>query len=112
MPPDHLQENECAVGIHREIGERLAGGPVVRGLRGGVDHQVDRTAMRREQLVHRPIVANVGVDMAVTADARLQQLPPPRRAAIVTEEVAAQIVVDADDIEALAGEEPAWLRIR
>ena len=36
-----LEQVERAVGVDREIGERIAGGPVVRGLGGGVDDQGD-----------------------------------------------------------------------
>ena len=37
-----LQQVERAVGVHAEVRLRLAGGPVVGGLRGGVDDELDR----------------------------------------------------------------------
>ena len=36
-----FEQNERSGCVHREIGFRVAGRPVVRGLRGGVNHQFD-----------------------------------------------------------------------
>ena len=99
---------ERAVGVDGEIGERLARGPVVRRLGRGVDHERDVAAVAREQPVHGVGVADVGVDVAVAA-ARRARAAARRQAVLPSspKKYAAHVVVDADDVEALAGEEDA-----
>jgi hypothetical protein len=44
-----LEQVERAVRVHTEVGLRVGRGPVVRGLRGGVDHRRELAAVALEQ---------------------------------------------------------------
>ncbi len=82
-----------------EIGLRFAGGPIVRGLGGGVDHQFDR---RGRSAAKRASIAVVVADVE-----RRMFVPRPevgsasgrdsRGRGFVAEEATAHVVVDADD---------------
>ncbi len=65
-----LEQVERAVGVDAEVGLRVAGGPVVRGLGGGVDDQLDLLAGLGEDAIDALGVADVEVDGAEAATAR------------------------------------------
>ena len=83
--------------------------PGVRNARAHLRFERDRPSVRGEQPIHRGLVTDVGVHVAIPLDGVLEPFPSPRRAAVVAEEIAPHVVVDADDVEALAGEEPRRL---
>jgi hypothetical protein len=55
-----VEQDQRPSGIDREIRVRIAGGPVVRRLRGGVHDQPDLAAVQREERLHGGAVADVG----------------------------------------------------
>ena len=55
-----LEQVEGAVGVDAEVGLRVARGPVVGGLGGGVDDELDRAAVLGEDPVDGVAVADVG----------------------------------------------------
>ena len=100
-----LQHVERADGVHVEVGVRLLGGPVVARLTGGVDHDGDVRAVLLEDLGQPFAVADVDVEVGVrVAELAGQPQQAPRGRSVLAEEVAAHVVVDADDVEAQAGE--------
>jgi hypothetical protein len=105
MPPRRFQEDDRARRVDGEVGQRLARGPVVRGLRGRVHDHRDVAAVVREELTDTGLVADVQIGVPVAAHRGFQPLPVPSRATRRSEEVPAHVVVDADDVEALRGEE-------
>ena len=54
-----FEQVQRADGVDAEIRVRLARGPVVRRLRGGVDDDFHGTAEFGEHLIHGVVVANV-----------------------------------------------------
>ena len=54
MRAGRLEHVQGADRVDVEVGERLLGRPVVRGLRGGVDHELDRVAVAGEDLRRPP----------------------------------------------------------
>jgi hypothetical protein len=87
-----LQQVQRAGGVDAEIRERLARRPVVRGLRGGVDHQRDRAAVVAEDLGQLAEIAHVGVVvLVVRVQARKPLAVPGGRG--LGAEVAAHVVV-------------------
>ena len=56
-----LEQVERAVGVDCEVGLRVARRPVVGGLRGGVDDQLDPARARAEDPLDRAGVADVDV---------------------------------------------------
>ena len=61
----HLQENMGAIGIDGEVGKGILGGPVVGGLRRGMDHQADVGSVFSIQSFHCVDVADIGVHVTV-----------------------------------------------
>ena len=61
VPPHHFEHNERAVGVHGEVGDRLARGPVMRGLRRGMDHQRDRSRVGGKDALHGGLIPDVGI---------------------------------------------------
>jgi hypothetical protein len=108
---DVLQHVERAGGVHVEVGERIAHGPVVRGLGGRVDHDGDVTAVVPEDLPERVAVPDVDAVMGVRR-AQLIGQPPhvPGGGRLGAEELLAHVVVDADHVQTQAGEVPDRLR--
>ncbi len=110
VTPDRLEQVQRAERVDAEVRVGIAGRPVVRRLGRRVDHRDDRRAVLGEQRLDRVAVADVGRHMAIGRQLRLEARPVRRRARFGAEEVAAQVVVDADDIPALAAKEPRRLR--
>lgn len=73
----------------------------MRGLSRGVDHQLDGRRVFIEQAFHGGASANVGVQGAVSRIGGAQPVPLPGRGCFRPEELAAHVVVDADDIVSL-----------
>jgi hypothetical protein len=109
VQPRHFQRHERTVGIDGKVGDRFLRGPVVRRLRGGMDDQRNVAPVSREHLFHGGRVADVSAHVAVTGHLALEHCPAPCRAAVFAEEVPAHVVVDADDVEPLAGKEECRL---
>jgi hypothetical protein len=102
-----LQHVERADRVDVEVGERLLGRPVVRGLGRGVDDQADVAAQLGEERGQPVPVADVDLVVGVpVADLLGQAVQVPPGGAVLAEEVAAHVVVDADDVHAEAGEVP------
>ena len=70
MPAGRLEQVESAVGIDPEVGLRIARGPVVRWLGGGVDDQVDLLAVLGEDAIDPVGVADVDIFGTELATAR------------------------------------------
>jgi hypothetical protein len=98
-----LEQDHRPVRVDREVRHRLPRGPVVRRLRGGVDHQVEAEPL--EQVTHGLRVADVGLDVRVARVALLQEALVPVGRRVDAEEVLAGVVVDPDHVEAELGEE-------
>ena len=99
-----LEQVEGAVGVDAEVGLGVAGGPVVGGLGGGVDDQLDLARVLAEDAVDRGTVADVGVlpaELGVLGD---QALGHMRGRGLGPEEAGPHVVLDADDVEALGDE--------
>jgi hypothetical protein len=64
----------------------------------------NRAFVFREDALQSISVANVRLDVAVTVDSLLEILPSRTGAPLVAEEIAAHVVVDADDVEARVAE--------
>ena len=77
----------------------------MRRLGGGVDDGHDIVGVAGEQALHRHGVTNVGIDVAVAPDVGLETPAVGRRAGGGAEEGLAHVVVDADHVEALVGEQ-------
>ena len=104
------QKVERAVGVDGEVGVRVRGRPVVRGLRGGVDDQLDRAPVAREERVDPLAVADVHLLPAEVLDLGGETVRGGRGGGLGAEEVGAHVVLDADHVEALLGEEAHRLR--
>ena len=65
-----LEQVERAVGVDAEVGLRVARGPVVRGLRGGVDDQLDLAGVLGEDARDAVGVADVELERRGTRRAR------------------------------------------
>ena len=99
-----LEQVEGAVGVDTEVGLRVAGGPVVGGLGGGVDDQLDLAGVLAEDPVDGVAVADVGVlpaELGVLGDEPLGHV---RGRGLRPEEAGPHVVLDPDDVEALADE--------
>jgi hypothetical protein len=99
-----LQQVEGAGGVDGEVRVRLAGRPVVRRLRGGVDDD-------------RRVAGVAGEEPMTPSASRMSKLGRPeavdlvdelarhgRRRRLGAEEIRAHVVLDADDVESLLGE--------
>src|SRR5262249_408214 len=60
-----LEENKCPISVDAEVGVRVARRPVVRRLRGGVDHESNIAAIFPEYSFDFGAVANIGIEMPV-----------------------------------------------
>ena len=98
-----LQQIERPGGVDAEIRVRIARGPVVGRLGGGVDDQGDVLAELAEQVFDRLTVADVEVMMLIIRDG-LDEFPAAgQRGRAVAEKPASQVIVNADHPEALLG---------
>src|SRR5438128_1160442 len=80
-------------------------GPVVRGLRSRVDHELDGAPVPGEQAENAVAVTNVEVEVDIALSERLlDALPVPFRRRLGPEEHPAHVVVDPDDLEAEGAE--------
>ena len=95
-----LQQVEGAVGIDRKVRKRLAGCPVVRGLRRRVDYQRDGLAAFGKQRVHTFRVADVEVAMSVVGQFLFELGAVPSGRAVRAEKVLPHVVIHADDVKA------------
>jgi len=102
---------ERAARVDVEIGERLAGGPVVARLRRRMDHEDDVAPISAKDSPYRVTVTHVDAGVGVpVAEAAHQSLPVPGRGGLGPEEVAAHVVVDAHHMQAQPGEVPGGFR--
>ena len=97
-----LQQIERPSGVDAEIGVRIARGPVVGWLGGGVNDQGDVLAELVEQVFHRRTVADVEVVMLVIRDGLDEFLAVGQRGRAVAKKPLAQVIVDARHPEAFA----------
>ena len=72
MLPRRFEQVQGADGVDGEIRVRLARGPVMRRLRGGVDDDLDGRTEPGEQRVDRVVVADVHVLVPVILERLLQ----------------------------------------
>ena len=84
---------------------RLARGPVVRRLRGAVDHRVDFRAKVLEQGVQRGTVANVEFMVTIAAQVPFQPVSVHPGACLGTKECPTHVVVDPDNLPIPLGEQ-------
>ena len=106
-----LEQIEGADGVDAEVRERLASGPIVRRLRGGVDDGRDVGAVVRQHPTHGRGVPDVEVLVTVARPVATLELGPlPRCRGLVAEEALAHVVVDADDLVAARHERIDGLR--
>ena len=105
VSPARLEQVEGARRVDAEVRERIARGPIVRGLRGRVDDDANAVAVAVEQRHQRIGVADVDrlVDVPATMPSLEFALLPGSRG-VVAKEPATHVVVDADDVEP-AGDE-------
>src|SRR5680860_280832 len=105
-----LEQVERAVGVDAEVGLRIARRPVVGGLRGGVDHQLDRLAVGGEDALDRVAVADVGVFAAEAGMGADESLGDVRGRGLGAEEAGPHVVLDPDHVVTLLDEVPDRLR--
>ena len=103
MLPRRLQHVQRADGVDGEVGVRLAGGPVVRRLRGAMDDELQGGAAG-ERALHAVAVADVEVERREALDAVGKSLGVGARRRLGTEEVCPHVIVEPDDVVALLGE--------
>ena len=104
-----LEQAESGAGVYPKIGDRLARRPIMRGLRGGMDDELDRRAVSREQLCDGVGIADIGFHVRVVLKP-LQFGPIEARARIRAKKAAAHIVVDSNDVEPLGRTKSRGLR--
>ena len=98
-----LQQVERAERVDLEVGVRVGRGPVVRRLRGRVDHELDPSGVLGEHALHGVAVADVdGQRREAVGKARQQRLGHVRSRRLRAEEARAHVVLQADHIEARA----------
>ena len=105
-----FEQVQGADGVDAEIRVRLARGPVVRRLRGGVNDQGDVLAECFEKIFHRLPVADVEIVVLITRNGGDEFLPVGQSGRFPAEKPLAQVVVNADDLEPFAGKPPDALR--
>jgi hypothetical protein len=110
MPPCRFQQNHRAGCVDGKVCERLAGGPVVRGLGGGMNHHGDILAVPPEHFGYGRLIANIDMNMSIGRQRLLKVDAGRLRGCGWTEEVAAHVVIDTHDIEAFVREQAAGLR--
>ena len=94
-----LQQVQRPVRVDREIRLRVPRRPVVRRLRRGVDHQLDRALLLGEDLRHAVRVADVELERAELGGVALEQRPRRVRGRGVTaKELGAHVVLQTDDV--------------
>ena len=86
MRPGGLEQVQCAVGVDGEIGLRLACGPVVGGLGGGVDDDLDLARVGGEDAFDAVGVADVELVRAKLRVGRPELLGDRRRRGLGAEE--------------------------
>src|SRR5579883_2044749 len=99
MPPAGFQEVQRAEGVDPEISKRIAGRPVVRGLRGGMNDRFDLGAKFCEKAINAFALADIDREMAVVFELLLEGAPAGHRGCLWPKEFAAHIVVDTGDFE-------------
>src|SRR5262249_9450245 len=97
--------DQRAVGVDAEIRVRVLRGPVVRRLRGDMDHKPDVVAVPREQGLDRLAIPDVRRPVGIIRQARFQLTPAPFGRRVVAEKLLPHVVLDADDLEPLRAEE-------
>ena len=90
-----------AGGIDTEVGMRLARGPVVGGLGGGMDDDLDPGTVRLENALHRVKVADVNGVVRVVRERGFEELARGGGRGFRAEKARAHVVVDSGDSEAL-----------
>src|SRR5207248_746341 len=92
---------ERAVGVDGEVDVRVRRRPVVRGLSGGMDHELQRARVLREYAIDTLTVADVEIERSERVAERPHEALGGRcgrcRGA---EELRAHVVVKADHVEA------------
>ena len=100
-----LEQVERAVGVDAEVGLRLLGGPVVRGLGGGVHDQLDLAGVLGEDALDAVGVADVDLLVhELVREPLLEHLGHAARRRLGAEEARAHVVLEADDGVAALGE--------
>jgi len=92
------------VTLTAEICVRIACGPVVGRLGGGVDDQGDVLAELAEQVFDRLTVADVEVVMLIIREGLDEFLAVAERGRFLAEKPLAQVIVNANDFEIFARE--------
>jgi PAS domain S-box-containing protein len=94
-----------ADGVDGKVGAGIGRGPIVRRLRRRMNHQRDVRTVTAEHAINFVGIADIDVQMPIAPPEFLFQLVAlPVRRSLCAEELLAHIVVDADDIEPVAGE--------
>ena len=102
-----LEQVEGAVGVDAEVGLRIARGPVVRGLGGGVDDQLDLRCRARRRSGRPRSRSRMSAFSQRNSGVRGDQpLGHVRGRGLGAEEARPHVVLDADDVEALGDEVP------
>ena len=96
VPSSSLEQHHGADGVDREVGLGIASCPVVRWLRGAVDHEFDAGTVLSEHRIHRPIVTDVDGTVVEGRELLAQAVSVPGCRGLAAEEPAAQVIVDSD----------------
>ena len=100
-----LEQVERAVGVDAEVRLRVLGGPVVRGLGGGVHDQLDVAGVLGEDALDAVGVADVDLLVQeLVRETLLEHLGHAARRRLGAEEARAHVVLEADDGVAALGE--------
>ena len=98
-----LQQVQRANGVDAKIGVRIARGPVMRRLRGGVDDEFDVLAQFFEQRLDSIAVADVKVVVFVVGKALDEFFAIAQCGRFLAKKPLAQVVVNADNLEPFFG---------
>ncbi len=92
-----LEQVEGPEGVDLEVGVGLARRPVVGGLGGGVDHELEPRDLG-EGALDCPLVADVGLDRAEGGVGLCERVGDVLRRGLGPEEASAHVVLDPDDV--------------
>ena len=107
--PGGFEEVHRAEGVDTEVNQGRARGPIVRGLRGGMDDDLHGTAELAKERRNALRIADIEWAVPVAGKLAGQLLARGCGRGAGTEEFGPHVIVDADDIEAFRGESAAGL---
>ena len=110
MGPGRFKHGKRSVGVDREVGGWLAGGPIVRRLGCRMDDQGDLAPSACEDPLDSARIANVHIEMGVVREVALESSLHPTSRGLRTEEGSPGVVVYTPHVVAKIVKVPSCLR--